>query len=71
MACKLTAVLSRIMQRFGKWRLFFLFFIIVYTTLLLLSLDYAAIQWDETPHLVGGLLLSRGQIQEYAQKYMF
>jgi len=34
-------------------------------------LDYAPIQWDETPHLVGGLLLSRGQIQEYTQKYLF
>jgi len=30
-------------------------------------LDYALIQWDETQHLVGGLLLSRGQFQEYMQ----
>jgi hypothetical protein len=71
MVCKLTAVLSRIVKRFGRWRLVFLFFLIAYTALLLLYLDYAAIQWDETPHLVGGLLLSRGQIQEYTQKYLF
>jgi hypothetical protein len=30
-------------------------------------LDYALIQWDETQHLVGGLLLSRGQLQDYMQ----
>ncbi len=71
MICKLTEVLSRIVQRFGRWRLVFLFFLIAYTVLLLLYLDYAAIQWDETPHLGGGLLLSRGQIQEYTQKYLF
>jgi hypothetical protein len=71
MIFKLTAVLSRIIQRFGRWRLGFLIFIIAYTALLLLYLDYAAIQWDETPHLAGGLLLSRGQIQEYAQRYLF
>ena len=71
MICKLTAVLSRIVHRLGRWRLIFLFFLIAYTALLLLYLDYAAIQWDETPHLVGGLLLSRGQLQEYTQKYLF
>jgi len=67
----LTPVLSGIARRFNRWRLVFLFFLIAYTALLLLYLGYAAIQWDETPHLVGGLLLSRGQIQEYTQKYMF
>jgi 4-amino-4-deoxy-L-arabinose transferase-like glycosyltransferase len=71
MVCEVTAVLSRIVQRFGRWRLFFLVFLIAYTVLLLLYLDYAAIQWDETPHLCGGLLLSRGQIHDYAQKYLF
>jgi 4-amino-4-deoxy-L-arabinose transferase-like glycosyltransferase len=58
-------------QRFGKWRLAFLAFLIAYCVLLLLYLDYAPIQWDETPHLVGGLLLSRGQIHEYTQNYLF
>jgi len=67
----LTPVLSGIARRFNRWRLVFLFFLIAYTALLLLYLDYAPIQWDETPHLVSGLLLSRGQIQEYTQKYTF
>jgi len=71
MICKLTDALSRIVQRFGRWRLVFLFFLIAYTALLLLYLGYAAIQWDETTHLVGGLMLSRGQIQEYTQNYLF
>jgi 4-amino-4-deoxy-L-arabinose transferase-like glycosyltransferase len=48
-----------------KWRLFFLVFIIVYTALLFLNLNYMAIQWDETPHLYGALLLSQGQLQAY------
>ncbi len=67
----MTLTLSGIVQRFGKWRLAFLAFLIAYTVLLLLYLDYAAIQWDEAPHLVGGLLLSRGQIHEYTQKYLY
>jgi hypothetical protein len=71
MIFKLTAVVSPIVQRFGRWRLVFLFFLIAYTALLLLYLDYAGIRWDETPHLLGGLLLSRGQIQEYSQEYLF
>jgi 4-amino-4-deoxy-L-arabinose transferase-like glycosyltransferase len=48
-----------------RWRLFLLVFIIVYAPLLSLNLDYMAIQWDETPHLYGALLLSQGQFQEY------
>jgi 4-amino-4-deoxy-L-arabinose transferase-like glycosyltransferase len=68
---KLTPTLSGLVQRYGKWRLTFLAFLLAYTILLLLYLGYAAIQWDETPHLVGGLLLSRGQIHEYTMKYMF
>ncbi len=71
MICRLTPILSPLVQRFGKWRLAFLAFLLAYAVLLLLYLDYAAIQWDETPHLVGGLMLSRGQIQEYTTKFLF
>jgi hypothetical protein len=71
MVCRLTPILSRLVQRYGKWRLAFLAFLLAYTVLLLLYLGYAAIQWDEAPHLVGGLLLSRGQIQEYTANYLF
>jgi hypothetical protein len=64
-------LLSHLVQRYGKWRLAFALFLLAYALLLLLYLDFAAIQWDETPHLVGGLLISRGQIQEYTTKYLF
>ena len=43
----------------------------MYTALLLLYLDYAPIRWDETPHLYGGLLLSRGQFEEYLRESAF
>jgi len=67
----LAHALSRIASRFNRWRLVFLAFLIVYAALLLLYLDYAPIRWDETPHLYGGLLLSRGQFEEYLQESSF
>jgi hypothetical protein len=67
----LASALSRIASRFNRWRLAFLVFLIVYTALLLLYLDYAPIRWDETPHLYGGLLLSRGQFDEYLRESAF
>jgi 4-amino-4-deoxy-L-arabinose transferase-like glycosyltransferase len=67
----MTSVPSRMVQHLGKWRLAFLIFLIVYGALLLFRLDYASPLWDEAPHLIGGLLLNRGQIQVYAQQYMF
>lgn len=57
--------ISGITRHFNKWRLTLLLFLAVYTALLLLYLDYSLIQWDETQHVVSGLLLSRGQFQEY------
>jgi len=71
MIYKLTGVLSRIAQRFGRWRLVFLFFLIAYTALLLLYLDYAPIRWDETPHLYGGLVLNNGQFDDYLRESSF
>ncbi len=67
----MVSLLSRLVQRYGKWRIAFAIFLLAYTLLLLLYLDFAAIQWDETPHLVGGLMISRGQIEEYITKYLF
>jgi 4-amino-4-deoxy-L-arabinose transferase-like glycosyltransferase len=49
----------------NKWRLTFLAFIVVYAYLLTLSLGYMSPQWDEMPHLYGGLLLTRGQTHAY------
>ena len=46
-----------------------LVFIIIYAFLLLFNLGYMSIQWDEIPHLYGGLLLARGQSQGYVATY--
>ena len=59
------------MRHFNRWRLILASFLLVYTIILLIELDYAAIRWDETPHLYGGLLLSRGQLQDYIQAESF
>jgi 4-amino-4-deoxy-L-arabinose transferase-like glycosyltransferase len=54
---------------FNKWRLALLFFLVIYAFFLLLQLGYMSIQWDETPHLYGGLLLTHGRTQEYISTY--
>ena len=53
----------------NKWRMALLVFMIVYAVFLLLEIGYMSIQWDEAPHLYGGLILSRGQPQEYVATY--
>ena len=53
----------------NKWRLAFLAFAIVYAYLVTLSLGYMSVQWDEMPHLYGGLLLTHGQTQLYLTTY--
>ena len=52
-----------------KWRLALLAFSVVYAALLLLNLGYPPVQWDEMPHLQGGLLLARGQTRAYFDIY--
>ncbi|UCC57902.1 MAG: glycosyltransferase family 39 protein [Candidatus Bathyarchaeum sp.] len=64
----LTLALSRIVQYFNRWRLALLIFLLIYTAFLLLDLGFGAVLWDEPPHLNDGLLLSRGQLQEYVQE---
>ncbi len=54
---------------FNKWRLMLLVFVVIYAFLLLFNLGYMSIQWDEIPHLYGGLLLARGQAQGYIATY--
>ena len=55
--------------RLNGWRLALLVFLLVYGSLLLVNLGYMAIQWDEIPHLYGGLLLFRGQTQAYMSTF--
>lgn len=46
-----------------------LIFLVVYGLALLINLGYMALQWDEIPHLYGGLLLFRGETQSYMALY--
>jgi len=56
-----------IVQYFNKWRVVLALFLVVYFIILVLNIDYALVQWDETQHFVSGLLLRRGEFQEYIQ----
>jgi len=67
----LDSALSDIVSRFDKWRLAFLVFLVAFAALMLLYLDYAPVRWDETPHLYGGLLLSRGQFDDFLRENAF
>ena len=53
----------------NKWRLVLLVFTVVYAVFLLLNLGYMSFQWDEMPHMNGGLLLSRGETGQYLSIY--
>jgi 4-amino-4-deoxy-L-arabinose transferase-like glycosyltransferase len=53
----------------NRWRLVLLVFSVIYASLLLLNLGYMSLQWDEMPHLYGGLLLTRGQTNDYLAIY--
>jgi hypothetical protein len=53
---------------FNKWRLVMLVFLIAFGVLLV-SLKPVAIQWDETSHLRGALLLAQGKLPEYVSTY--
>ena len=56
-------------NRLNNWQLALLVFILIYAVFLLLELGYMTVQWDEMPHLYGGLLLSRGQAVAYLTTY--
>ena len=55
--------------RANKWLLAFLVFAAIYASFLIINLGYMSLQWDEMPHLYGGLLLTRGQTQLYLTTY--
>ena len=65
MAGRFASVFSDVVGRFDRWRLALVIILLVYGIILVVYLDYALIQWDETQHLVGGLHLSRGQFDNY------
>jgi hypothetical protein len=49
----------------------FALFLLIYTAILFIDLDFYSIQWDEPPHLHGGFLLSSGQFEEYIETEAF
>ncbi|MCW4034988.1 MAG: hypothetical protein NWF03_06450, partial [Candidatus Bathyarchaeota archaeon] len=68
----MNGALERIVERYGKWRLAFVAFLVVYAIILLMYLDYAPIQWDETPHLSGPVILNQGRLFiDYLEVYAF
>lgn len=52
-----------------KYSLALLAFIAVFVAAAVYQLDYMSVQWDEMPHLNGGLLLLRGQTWDYMTTY--
>ena len=48
-----------------QYTLALLVFLIIFAVAALYNLGYMSVQWDEMPHLYGGLLLSRGQTWDY------
>ena len=52
-----------------KYRLALLVFLVIFVAAAVYNLDYMSVQWDEMPHLYGGVLLSRGQTGEYMMTY--
>jgi hypothetical protein len=48
-----------------KYRLALVAFLIVFAAFSLYNVGYMSVQWDEMPHLNGGLLLMRGQTWDY------
>jgi len=63
--------LSKIKIHFNIWRFALGVFLVSYFIVLLTELGYSAVVWDEIPHLYSGLLLSRGQLQQYVQVEAF
>jgi 4-amino-4-deoxy-L-arabinose transferase-like glycosyltransferase len=54
-----------------RWRLCLVFFLVVYAIVLSLNLSYMSMQWDEVNHFNGGLLLTRGNLAQYAATSSF
>jgi 4-amino-4-deoxy-L-arabinose transferase-like glycosyltransferase len=52
-----------------KYRLALLVFLLILVVVAVYNIGYMSVQWDEMPHLYGGVLLSRGQTWEYMTTY--
>ncbi len=57
--------LKAIKCKIGKWRILLLVFLTVYITFLLTNLTSLTVQWDESSHLIGGVMLLHGRLDSY------
>jgi 4-amino-4-deoxy-L-arabinose transferase-like glycosyltransferase len=56
---------TRLKLAFNKWRLTFFVFAAVYAVCIYIGLTTAVLQWDEAPHINGGLFLLHGQFSTF------
>ena len=54
-----------------QYRPLLVILIIFFIVAAVFNLDFMSVQWDEMPHLNGGLLLVRGQIWDYMTTYAY
>jgi 4-amino-4-deoxy-L-arabinose transferase-like glycosyltransferase len=52
-------------NKFDKWRVLVLVFLIIFLIFLTINLDSMTVQWDEASHLDGGFLLLHGHLSSY------
>ena len=52
-----------------QYTLALLVFLIIFGAAALYNLGYMSVQWDEMPHLYGGVMLSHGQTWDYLKTY--
>jgi 4-amino-4-deoxy-L-arabinose transferase-like glycosyltransferase len=57
--------LHKLTGRIDRWKLGLLCFVVIYVICLSINLAYKSIMWDEGEHFVGGLLMSRGQVERW------
>ena len=57
--------LHKMTGKMDRWKLGLLCFIVIYVICLSFNLAYKSIMWDEGEHFVGGLLMSRGQVERW------
>jgi len=55
-----------LITRLNKWRLILIVYVVAYACVLAVNLSGMSMEWDEVTHFTGGLLLSRGQVVQWA-----
>lgn len=58
-----------VFMKMHRYRVALIVFLVIFAVAVLFNLGYMSVQWDEMPHLNGGLLLTHGQTIEYMTTY--